>query len=1153
ARVLNQFYAALEALPKRQREAKKAFAKATHPSNIHFDPYTLAHHATDATDWRSHLPFAVLTPDSAEELLAIIPIARRLGLKLIPRGGGTGLCGGSVPLDDRSVVVNLEKLDWIGPVQEKEVAPGVRAPTIRAGAGAVTGRVMEAARPYIFATDPTSLWACTIGGNIATNAGGKHAVLWGTCLDNLLSWKLITPAGEWLTVRRLAHNLGKIHELNEVRFLLTWEDVSGRKLREETLVLPGSAFRAPGLGKDVTKKALGGLPGIQKEGTDGFIVEGEFVLHKPFAHTRTVCCEFFGHDLARATEALVEIKARVDAMDGAVIEALEHFDEKYVKAIDYVPKSTRGRRPKAVLLIDVSGDDEKAVAEAASEITRIAARADGEGFVAVRSEDRARFWADRGRLAAIAKHTRAFKLNEDVVIPLARLAEYSDFVERLNIEYSLENKLEALERIAKLLAQARAEAEGDRLERAHVGADADAYTREKIDAALRLVEEVRARWARLLRGLDEPAGRVSELLDGVRHAADEPLWRVIQRGDLVVSYRREVRKPLREILRGHEALLAEIDEAHREVRSGRIVIATHMHAGDGNVHTNIPVNSNDYAMMKKAHAAVAKVMAKAVELGGVISGEHGIGITKLPFMPRKELEAMRAYLARMDPDDLFNPGKLQPDLDLSLVFTPSFNLMELESTVLEAADLTEMVDTISPCLRCGKCKPVCSTHVPRANLLYSPRNKIMAAGMLIEAFLYEAQTKEGISYDAFAGLNEIADHCTICHKCLDPCPVNIDFGEITSMIRAQLRARGQRRESLGAKTAMAFLNLTEGQWVHLMRNGALAAAYRLQRWGHRALRLVGLAGRTPSAYRRRAKPAEAVVAMFERPLPEIRWRTARQLLGIGSGVAVPVLRDPKRASTKAVFYFPGCGSERLFPEIALATEKLLFDLGYQVVLPPGYRCCGYPQRAAGEAERARAISYENRVLMHRLRQALAYLDFEAVIVSCGTCYDQLLGYELGAIFPEAPLVDIHEFLAAKGVEVPDKGGKYLYHDPCHVALKRHGSRAAIQKLLGAEAVKSERCCGEAGTLAASSPAIAAKVRAKKEEETQKALEKLGERSAKILTSCPACLQGLRRLEGALPVSADYIVVELARRQDGEDWQRRFIERVKRGGVETVLL
>jgi len=70
--------------------------------------------------------------------------------------------------------------------------------------------------------------------------------------------------------------------------------------------------------------------------------------------------------------------------------------------------------------------------------------------------------------------------------------------------------------------------------------------------------------------------------------------------------------------------------------------------------------------------------------------------------------------------------------------------------------------------------PFCATHVPRANLLYSPRDKILATSLLIEAFLYEEQTRRGVSIQHWDELSDVADHCTVCHKCLTPCPVDID-------------------------------------------------------------------------------------------------------------------------------------------------------------------------------------------------------------------------------------------------------------------------------------------------------------------------------------------------------------------------------------------
>ena len=146
-------------------------------------------------------------------------------------------------------------------------------------------------------------------------------------------------------------------------------------------------------------------------------------------------------------------------------------------------------------------------------------------------------------------------------------------------------------------------------------------------------------------------------------------------------------------------------------------------------------------------------MGIARRLDGVISGEHGIGITKLEFLDEAELAEFRAYKQAVDPQGRFNRGKLLPGGDLANAYTPSFDLLGHESLIMQQSDIGAISDSIKDCLRCGKCKPVCATHVPRANLLYSPRNKILATSLLIEAFLYEEQTRRGVSirhWDEFA-------------------------------------------------------------------------------------------------------------------------------------------------------------------------------------------------------------------------------------------------------------------------------------------------------------------------------------------------------------------------------------------------------------------
>ena len=150
-------------------------------------------------------------------------------------------------------------------------------------------------------------------------------------------------------------------------------------------------------------------------------------------------------DLARHLEVHA-FDARIARRRRPPLESfvLEHLDERYLKAVGYTTKSKRGVIPKMALFGDIVGDDENAVAQAASEVIRIANTRVGEGFVAVSPEARKKFWLDRAKTAAISKHTNAFKINEDVVIPLDRMGEYTDGIERINIELSIQNKLACL-------------------------------------------------------------------------------------------------------------------------------------------------------------------------------------------------------------------------------------------------------------------------------------------------------------------------------------------------------------------------------------------------------------------------------------------------------------------------------------------------------------------------------------------------------------------------------------------------------------------------------------------------------------------------------------------------------------------------------------
>ena len=160
----------------------------------------------------------------------------------------------------------------------------------------------------VFAVDPTSAEASCIGGNIAMNAGGKKAVLWGTTLDNLVSWTMVTPDGHWLEIERLNHNLGRIHDVSVASFELTWKD--GRQRPDRAAVLretdePTYAGVLRAISGDGTKELLAvanqniaACSGIAVGDLDGAMKEIERVAKMGYRALTLPCKPIWGsHDV----------------------------------------------------------------------------------------------------------------------------------------------------------------------------------------------------------------------------------------------------------------------------------------------------------------------------------------------------------------------------------------------------------------------------------------------------------------------------------------------------------------------------------------------------------------------------------------------------------------------------------------------------------------------------------------------------------------------------------------------------------------------------------------------------------------------------------------------------------------------------------------
>ncbi|WP_035276482.1 DUF3683 domain-containing protein [Desulforegula conservatrix] len=1071
----------------KRMKIKRTLSPIIGKENILFDPFALISHATDATDWRLYLPIAILRPYDEKQIAPLLKAVEKLGLHVIPRGAGTGLTGGSVPVSENCVMINTEKLNRIRGIHTKsftdESGRIVEMPVLEVEAGVVTESAMNYAssKGFVFATDPTSAWASTIGGNIAENAGGKTAVLWGTAIDNIVSYKMAMPGGKFWEVTRTDHKVRKILHDDTVNFDI--RDESGGLVTN--IQLRGDEIRKPGLWKDITNKALGGLPGVQKEGTDGIITSAYFILYTAYEHKATACLEFYGNDMDEASKVIVAISQSFINKGEEALQALEHFDEEYIKAINYKIKSPDMiKSPKAVLLVDIVAHNEEQLERGRLKLAELLAPYSNT-FVAFSKDkqESERFWADRKKLGAISARTNAFKLNEDIVLPLHALADFANFVDHYNFEEEKHNQRTAIRRICNFIES-------------HIPIeDAELYA-SKVPHAKICCDDSYASYEKISN-------------EDIKHAM--PISTLIEN--------------LNDTFMGYSGVFEKILEISDAERKRLIVLATHMHAGDGNVHVNIPVFSNDREMMARASMAADKVMEKAVDLGGVVSGEHGIGITKMKYLDRSRVVDLDEYRKRVDPKGTMNPGKLSdPDVP-DQVFTPSFNLLGLEAGILKYNSLENLSGMIAKCIRCSKCKPSCCTYYPAANMFYHPRNKNLAIASIIEALMYEAQRWHSGKFPMLRYLEEIADHCTLCHKCKAPCPVDIDTAEVSLLEREILVSLKYKRTAPQTWLTLRYLKSRSRYFNAIFRKIVLQGGGFIQRKTSEILSKVRY------DWIKNLKP----MLLFKSPVPKSSNDTLRSILPKITHHQALVI-EPESDTDRTVFYFPGCGSERLFSQVSKAAIYILLKSGVRVVLPPSYLCCGFPVKANAREMQHSQVTLRDTIILSHIREMMQDVKFDAVVVSCGTCKEELENIKVPELF-DCNLMDVSEYAISSGLEISCSEMRF-YHAPCHDSMGGKATKLLEQKC-GFNMKSTSHCCSEAGTMALSRPDITSRMLDKKRVSINEALEKNEIHQGVILTNCPSCLQGLGRNQSS-GMAPRHIAEELALKSGGYDWEKELV-------------
>ncbi|MBR3880116.1 MAG: FAD-binding oxidoreductase [Mailhella sp.] len=1020
--------------------------------------------STDATDLRMELPLLVVEPDTPEQMSALVRLANEMKFAIIPRGGASGLTGGTVPARKRTVVVSTTRLT------AKSV--DVEAKTMTCQAGVITQDAINfaASKGLLFTVDPASKTASTIGGNVAENSGGPFCFEYGTTIDNLLSWSMVTPTGEMIRIERVGHPGHKI--MPDETAVFEVKDLSGGV--RSVVSLKGSDARQEGLGKDVTNKLLDGLPGMQKEGIDGIITEATFLLHSIPSRSRVMVLEFYGKSMVPTAELVGKVVALRDSIresGGDVrVSALEEFNSKYVQAINYQRKSDKHESdPISVIIVQVDGNDAHLLDETVQTISDLAGQ-DEFVFAAIAQDDKqaAEFWEDRHRLSAIAKRTSGFKMNEDVVLPMKRIPEFAYYLEVLNVVAAGEAYRYALQELLRL----------------------PSFPIDDTSFNLEFA------FASRVAGADEATIDPDLTDEGVAERAEAWLGEQKERFPRMAS---------------------RIQNIIDYMKGSRIVVASHMHAGDGNCHVNIPVNSNDPRMMEQAEDVAMQVMAKSQELGGAVSGEHGIGITKIAFLDQKQMEALREFKQRVDPRDLLNPGKLVTRKLPVRPFTFSFNRLIAdirESGLQDKECLIRLLEQVQICTRCGKCKQVCPMVYPERSFQYNPRNKNMILGALIEAIYYSQVTSGKPDPGLLVELRHLLEHCTGCGRCTSVCPVKIDSPEVALSSLAYVKREGEGGHPIKSQVLNVLASDPNKRVPTFAKMAALG-----QNVMNSFLPLV------PRGWRKRVDsplfsgrgPALGMVSVYE-SLHLDRNAAAHLFLPVSAGTSAQEVLEKR---VPAVLYFPGCGGSLFYRRIAQASLALMMHAGIPVVMPGSHLCCGYPVLAAGDADKYESNLKHNReVVATALKHAAeAGFDVTMLVTACGSCRESLMRHGLcGLDGAPLPHNDIVQLLVDRlpHVTEQDEAERIIYHSSCHpawsgVKATKDGGKVAraLERIAGASILLNPGCCGESGAGAYTCPNIYNTLRERKRGNLQKALAGYTSESP-ILMSCPSCKIGIAR-------------------------------------------
>lgn len=357
----------------------KEISNAVGHEHLLIDQNTLADYASDATELE-FMPDAVVFPANAGEISQVLRLATEKGFPVIPRGAGTGMSGGALPVQG-GLVMAMSRLNRILAIDHENLIAKVEP-------GVITVSLQRAAEEVdlFYPPDPASLSISTIGGNVAECAGGLRAVKYGVTRDYVLGLTVVLPTGETI------------------------------KTGVETM--KGVA------GYDLTRLIIG------SEGTLA-VITGITLRLIPMPAARKTMAALFPDTLSAVQTVSSVIKNKI------VPTILEFMDRLCLDCVREEMGMSIPHEASAMLLIEVDGD-ELLVEKEAEGIEEACMRGRALKFEAASGTKEAdRLWEARRNISPSLYKLRPHKINEDVVVPRSRLAELAAYLDKLGEEYGL--------------------------------------------------------------------------------------------------------------------------------------------------------------------------------------------------------------------------------------------------------------------------------------------------------------------------------------------------------------------------------------------------------------------------------------------------------------------------------------------------------------------------------------------------------------------------------------------------------------------------------------------------------------------------------------------------------------------------------------------